>query len=124
MDISNNMKFYEGYEGETKIIFQFGGDNNKSIHLCEGYIDDIMNHQPGTDDDYKNGLSFDWNSLEGPYSSDRTDNYIDVDDYYNDLIRFKDVQFKYEETKEAYELLLSFLKQAKDNNEKVEVIID
>lgn len=123
MDILNNYKFYEGFEGEQEIIFQIVEDNNTSIHLWEGYINDIMNNQPGMEDDYKIGLSHDWNSLEGPYSND-SKKTINVDDYYKDLLRFQNVQFKYEETKELYELLLIFLKYAKDNNKKVEVIVD
>lgn len=123
MDIFNNNKFYEGYEGETEVIFQVLGDNNTSIHLWNGYIDDIMNHQPGTEDDFKNGLSRDWNTLEGPYS-DENNNVIDIDDYYNDLLRFAGVKFKYEETKEVYDLVMYFLKQAKENNQEVEVIVD
>ena len=123
MDISNNYMFYKGYEGEQEIIFQFVDDNNMSIHIWGGYIDDIMNNQPGTDDDYKKGLSYDWNTLEGPYS-DNNKEIINIDDYYNDLLRLKDVQFKYEESKEVYNLLLLFLNKAMENNKKIEVIVD
>ena len=123
MDILNNNKFYEGYEGEPEVIFQLLDDNNTSIHLWTGYIDDIMNHQPGTNEDYKFGLSRDWNNLEGPYSEEKN-NLIDTDDYINDLVRFEKVQYKYEETKEAYDLIMYFLENAKDNNKKIEVIVD
>lgn len=123
MDILNNSKFYEGYEGEQEVIFQLVDDNNTSIHAWGGFIDDIMNNQPGTDDDYKTGLSYDWNTLEGPYS-DKDNKIINIDDYYKDLLRFEKVQFKYEETKELYKLLVYFLKSAKDNNKDVEVIVD
>lgn len=123
MDILNNYKYYDGYEGEPEVIFQLQDNNNTSIHLWTGYIDDIMNHQPGTNEDYKIGLSRDWNNIEGPYSEDKN-NFIDVDDYYSDLIRFEKADFKYEETKAVYELIMYFLKYAKDNNKSVEMIVD
>ena len=123
MDILNNNKFYEDYEGEPEVVFQLVDDNNTSIHLWEGYVDDIMRHQPGTEDDYRYGLSHDWNTLEGPYS-DKNNNIIDVDVYIEDLARFEKVQFEYEETKEAYELIMYFLKNAKGNNKQVEIVVD
>lgn len=123
MDISNNYKFYEGYEGEQEVVFQLVDDNNISIHIWGGYIDDIMNNQPGNEEDYKNGLSYDWNNLEGAYSTDN-EKIIDVNEYYKDLLRFEKVQFEYEETKEVYGLLLSFLEDAINNNKAVEVIVD
>ncbi|MCR4581673.1 MAG: hypothetical protein K5666_04090 [Bacilli bacterium] len=122
MDILNNNTFYNGYEGEPEVTFQLVNDNNTSIHLWTGYIDDIMNHQPGTEEDYKYGLSHDWNTLEGPYSNNKS--VIDIDDYYKDLERFKYITFEYEETKKAYELILFFLKYAKDNNQQVEVVVE
>lgn len=123
MDILNNDKFYVGYEGEPEVVFQLVDDKNTSIHFWEGYIDDIMRNQPETEDDFRFGLSHDWNTLEGPYSDEGT-NCIDLDVYIKDLARFENVQFKYEETKEAYELIMYFLKNAKDNNKQVEVIVD
>ena len=122
MDILNNNIFYNGYEGEPEVTFQLVNDNNTSIHLWTGYIDDIMNHQPGTEEDYKFGLSHDWNTMEGPYSNNKS--VIDIDDYYKDLERLKDITFEYEETKKAYELILFFLKYAKDNNQQVEVVVE
>lgn len=123
MDILNNNKFYEEYLGEPEVVFQLADDNNISIHFWEGYINDIMNNQPGTEDDFRYGLSYDWNTVEGPYS-DEGKNLIDVDTYIKDLARFEKVQFKYEETREAYELIMYFLKNAKENNKQVEVIVD
>ena len=123
MDILNKDKFYAGYEGEPEVVFQLVDDKNISIHFWEGYINDIMNNQPGTEDDFRYGLSYDWNTVEGPYS-DEGNNLIDVDTYIKDIKKNKKVQFKYEETREAYELIMYFLKNAKENNKQVEVIVD
>lgn len=123
MDIFNNDKFYQGFEGEPEVIFQLLDDNNISVHVWDGYISDMMRNQPGTDDDYRLGLSRDWNTLQGPYA-DKAINLIDVDEYYNDLIRIENMQFEFEDTKEVYKLIMFFLKLAKDNNQKVEMIVD
>ena len=42
MDILNNVKYYKGFEGEPEIIFQFKDNKDISIHIWEGYIDDII----------------------------------------------------------------------------------
>ena len=123
MNISNNYKYYKGYEGEPEIIFRYLNNPNISIHIWEGYIDDIMRNQPGTDEDYRNGLSYDWNTMNGPYG-DENKNIINLDNYYKDLLRFKKTKFKFEETKEVYDLIMNFLKQAVDDKQKVELIIE
>ena len=119
----NNNKLYNNYREEPRVTFRFVDESDASIQICEKYINDIMNHQPGTEDDFKYGLSYDWYYREGPYSI-KKNNIINVDDYIKDLVRFKKMYFKYEKTKEVYELILLFLKNAKNNNKKVEVIVD
>ena len=123
MDILNNVKYYKGFEGEPEIIFQFKDNKDISIHIWEGYIDDIMRNQPGTDEDYKKGLSYDWNTMEGPYD-DNGNKIINVKDYYKDLLRFKETKFEYKETKKVYELIIYLLEKALEEDKKVELIVD
>lgn len=122
MDIlKNNNQYYKEFEGEPEIIFQIKEQTDLNIHVWDGYIDDIMYNQPKTEEDYKYGLSHDWNCCEGPY-----DNKVDIDSnlYYEDLQRFKNVNFEYDETKDVYELLLKFFEYVVSNNFSVEMIVD
>ncbi|SCW46742.1 hypothetical protein SAMN05660484_01135 [Eubacterium ruminantium] len=115
--IKDNIKYYEGYEGETETIITY---KNVSYHIWNGYIEDIFGDPVLSGDDW-NGFTRDYNEMVGAYGDDVVEFIISPEEYKADLLLYDKKNFNYEETKEVYEMILSILDMAVNDNEVVSV---
>ena len=114
----NNTTFYDGFEGEPEIELFTAENPNFNIHIWVGYISDIYD-KPIFDGNEWRGFTRDYQQEIGTY--DKEDVTIDTAEYYEDLLNYKDKDFRFEETRKCYELLCCFLEYAKENGKTVKV---
>lgn len=117
MDIGkiDNYKFYEGFEGEEEVEFSANDKNMETLHIWEGYFSDVF-CEPSLDGKGWYGFTRDYNQFEGAFDDDGETIITDLQEYIDDLKIYQNRKFKFEETKEVYELILSWLTEAKKNN--------
>ena len=106
---SNDYTYYDGYEGEPEIIIRF--DGIKALHLWDGYFDDIYCTPPLDGKGWK-GFTRDYHQQEGIFASGAGVLMIDPTVYLEDLLQYRDKQFRFEETKAVFNLLVSLFKEA------------
>lgn len=111
----DNDKFYEGFEGEGEIEFLVNDENMETLHIWEGYFSDIFG-KPALDGKGWHGFTRDYNQCEGAFDDHGEDVITDLQEYINDMKIYKNRKFKFEETKEVYELIYSWLIEAQKNN--------
>ncbi len=114
----NNTTFYDGFEDEPEIEIFIAENTNFNIHIWVGYISDIYD-KPIFDGNEWKGFTRDYQQEIGTY--EKEDVTIDTAEYYEDLLNYKDKDFRFEETRECYELLCSFIEYAKENGKTVKV---
>ena len=114
----NNTVFYEGFEDEPEVELFIAENSEFNIHIWVGYISDIYD-TPIFDGNEWKGFTRDYQQEVGTY--EEQDIEIDVYEYYLDLMNYKDKKFRFEETKECYNLLRTFLEYAKANDATVKV---
>ena len=112
-NFKNNWRFYNGFEGETEIILTIVQNKDFNIHIWEGYFDSIFG-DPVLDGGGWNGFTRDYNQMERSFGND---DYMikNADEYFHDLLIYKDKKYEYPEINQCYELLRDFLKFASDN---------
>ena len=115
-NLKNNYKYYEGYEEEEEIILKIKSNPSINIHIWCGYFNQIF-EEPNLDGTGWKGFTRDYHQDEGAYAEDKYE--IDINEYKEDLLQYKDKEFKFEETKDVYNLILEFLEYASNHNETV-----
>jgi hypothetical protein len=121
MDIGmlvNNSEFYDGFEDEHEIELFINEDAELNIHIWEGYFSDIFG-EPSFDREGWYGFTRDFQQCERTFEEKDVD--INVDEYLLDLLNYKNKTFRFEETKDCYELMRTFLEYAKANSKTVKV---
>lgn len=108
----NNYKFFDGYDYGTEVILESGSQKLQILHIWDGFFWDIFG-SPTYDKDWK-GLTRDFNQFEGAFGDDETDVITDLQEYIDDIKQYATKQFKFKETKEVYNLLCSWLKEANE----------
>ena len=111
----DNDKFYEGFEGEEEVELSTSDENMETLHIWEGYFSDIF-CEPPLDGNGWYGFTRDYNQCEGAFGDDGGAIITNLQEYIDDLKIYKNRKFDYEETKEVYELICSWLNEAKKNN--------
>ena len=113
MDIGkiDNEKFYEGFEGEEEVEISVANENMETLHIWEGYFSDIF-CEPSLDGKGWNGFTRDYNQCEGAFDDCGEAIVTDLQEYIDDLKIYENRKFKFEETKEVYELICSWLSEA------------
>ena len=114
--LKNNYTFYKQYEGEGEISFEIESNPAFNIHIWEGLFDDIFDKPIMSDDGWK-GFTRDYQEEKGAF--DLGECIINLEEYIEDFKQYKDFEGDFEESKQAYDLILSFLEYAKDNGENV-----
>lgn len=107
--ITDNDTFYAGYEGETEIILSI--PNSDTIHIWEGYFDDIFD-TPSLDGNGWKGFTRDFHQMEGAFADDNPKTDMNVIEYFEDLVQYKNKTFDYDETAQVFELMMSLFKKA------------
>lgn len=124
MDIGNqknNYTYYEGYEGEPEIIIQSENDDMQILHIWDGYFDDLL-REPKIDGNGWLGFTRDYHQCEGAFSDDSEAVITNISEYLDDLKLYADRQFDYDETRDVYNLLYSWLEDAIKNGCKKIII--
>ena len=117
MDIGkiDNYKFYKGYEDEPEIEFSTSCENMETLHIWDGFFMDIFG-EPSLDGKGWHGFTRDYNQCEGAFDDDGEAVISNLQEYIDDLKIYENRKFRFEETKEVYELICSWLTEAQKNN--------
>ena len=124
MDIgkmNDNYAFYEGYEGEPEIVLRVG--NNATIHIWEGYFDDIFD-TPSLDGNGWIGFTRDYHQFEGAFSEEADETIpveIDPKEYLEDILQYKEKSFDFEETTDVLNTIVEALQSSIEYNISVTV---
>ena len=124
MDIgkTDNYTFYEGFEGETEIELSSNNQNMETLHIWDGFFWDLFG-DPSLDGKGWNGFTRDYNQFEGAFGDDSEAVISDIDEYINDLKIYENREFKFSNTRDVYNLLLSWLNKAKATGSTVTVTV-
>ncbi len=104
----------EDFGGESYYCFSIKENPELYINIWSGFICDIFG-EPKTDGIYWSGLTRDYHEIVRICDSNGYE-IENLNEYITDLLRYKDVEFEFEYTRGAYELILDFLTFARDNN--------
>ena len=117
MDIGkiDNYKFYEGYGFEPEVELSTNIETMEILHIWDGFFMDIFG-EPSLDGKGWHGFTRDYNQCEGAFDDDGEAIITDLQEYIDDLKIYKNRKFRFEETKEVYELICSWLIEAQKNN--------
>ena len=124
MDIgkTDNYTFYEGFEGETEIELSSNNQDMETLHIWDGFFLDLFG-EPSLDGKGWNGFTRDYNQCEGAFGDDSEAVISDIDEYIDDLKIYENRKFDYKETRDVYNLLLSWLNKAKATGSTVTVTV-
>jgi len=117
-NLKNNHVFYDGYEDEPEITLALEEAPEYSIHLWDGYFDDIFGN-PVLDGNGWKGFTRDLHQMEGIFCTDAVASSIDIPEYLEDMLSCKNKHFRYEESAAALALMIDFLQYAAANHDTV-----
>ena len=106
--ITDNYKFYEGFEDEPEIEISTLDKECVTLHIWDGYFNDIFNTPP-LDGRGWNGFTRDYNQFEGAFSEQGQGFITNLQEYLDDLSNYKGKAFMFEETKNVFSLLVAWL---------------
>ena len=124
MDIgkTDNYTFYEGYDDEPEIELSSNNQDMETLHIWDGFFWDLFG-DPSLDGKGWNGFTRDYNQFEGAFGDDSEAVISDIDEYINDLKIYENREFKFSNTRDVYNLLLSWLNKAKATGSTVTVTV-
>ncbi len=124
MDIgkTDNYTFFEGYEDEPEIELSSNNQDMETLHIWDGFFWDLFG-DPSLDGKGWNGFTRDYNQFEGAFGDDSEAVISDIDEYINDLKIYENREFKFSNTRDVYNLLLSWLNKAKATGSTVTVTV-
>lgn len=111
---TDNYKFYQGYEDEPEIEFSTNNSNMETLHIWDGFFDDIFRN-PSLGEEWT-GFTRDYHQCEDAFDDTGETIIKNLQEYIDDLKNYENRTFDYEETREVYELICSWLEKAKKNN--------
>lgn len=110
----DNYKFYEGYGYEPEVELTTNIETMETLHIWDGFFMDIFG-EPSLDGKGWHGFTRDYNQCEGAFD-DGEAIITDLQEYIDDLKIYENRKFRFEETKEVYELICTWLTEAQKNN--------
>lgn len=114
----NDYTFYMGYEGEPELIVWTSAKNTKIIHVWDGYLTDIFDNAALSDAGWC-GLTRDYQEDLGAFANPTEYKVENTVEYLNDLKQYFGCAFRFEETENVLELLISVFEQALSNKTNV-----
>ncbi len=114
--LKNNYEYYNGFEGEEEIILECVNNPIFNIHIWNGYFEDIFDN-PNIDGKGWHGFTRDYHQDEGAYSGEKC--VINLKEYRDDLLLYKDKQYSFSETAEVFSLILDFLQYAIESADSI-----
>lgn len=121
--LKNNKQYYQGYDGESEVILSIENHPEFSLHIWEGYFEDIFGTPISSD---KGWVGFTRDYQEGIYTfsdEDTTFEIKNVNEYFQDLSQYRNRHFNYEETSGCLNLIMTFFKYATSISEDITVTI-
>lgn len=113
-----NYIYYKGYEGEPELLISISASSSERYHIWEGYIDDIFGEAIFTEDGW-NGLTRDYQLLEGPFEESNEFIVDNMQEYYDDLQSYLGKEFRYPESADVLCAMLAIFKEAMETNKTV-----
>ena len=111
----DNYKFYDGYGYEPEVELTTNIETMETLHIWDGFFMDIFG-EPSLDGKGWLGFTRDYNQCEGAFDDDGEAIITDLQEYIDDLKIYENRKFRFEETKEVYDLICSWLTEAQKNN--------
>ncbi len=111
----DNYKFYEGYGYEPEVELTTNIETMETLHIWDGFFMDIFG-EPSLDGKGWLGFTRDYNQCEGAFDDDGEAIITDLQEYIDDLKIYENRKFRFEETKEVYDLISAWLTEAQKNN--------
>lgn len=111
----DNYKFYDGYGYEPEVELTTNIETMETLHIWDGFFMDIFG-EPSLDGKGWLGFTRDYNQCEGAFDDDGEAIITDLQEYIDDLKIYENRKFRFEETKEVYELICTWLTEAQKNN--------
>ena len=118
LNVKNDYKYYDGYEPEPELVITL---NNEKYHIWDGFFYQIIKEPYAFQVDWK-GFTRDFHLLTGIYDIDSEIHKIEPKEYLEDLLHYKDNNFSFPESREVFNLLVSLLTRA--INENLDVFIE
>jgi len=125
MDIGrfkNNTEYYEGYEEEPELILTLKGLESNTLHIWEGYFDDIFS-DPQKSNDIWFGFTRDYQECTGAWGDTAFAEIKCPKEYLEDIQSYEEHNFEYEESEGVKELIMQFLQFAVTNKYTVMMYI-
>ena len=119
--IKDNYTFFEGFDDEPEIVIEAEKTNMQTLHIWYGYFDDIL-RKPNLDGNGWSGFTRDYHQCEGAFGNDSEGIITNLSEYLNDLELYRNCKFDYDETRNVYDLLYSWFKDAIKNRCKRVII--
>lgn len=108
----NNTIFYDGYEGEGKIILSLSAAKNTiSIHVWDGYFEEIFGNPTAANDGWA-GFTKDYQESVRTFDNEEYIASSTVSEYLSDLKNYENRIFSYPEAKDCLMLLIHFFEEA------------
>ena len=111
----DNYKFYDGYGYEPEVELTTNIETMETLHIWDGFFMDIFG-EPSLDGKGWLGFTRDYNQCEGAFDDDGEAIITDLQEYIDDLKIYENRKFRFEETKEVYDLISAWLTEAQKNN--------
>ena len=119
---TDNYRFYDGFEGEEEIMFSVNSESMETLHIWDGYFSDIFGNPP-LDGKGWHGFTRDYNQCEGAFDDYEETSITNLQEYIDDLKNYKNKEFRFEETKEVYELIYAWLIDAQEKCGEIKVTV-
>ena len=117
----DNFKFFDGFEGEPEIVIEAENTDMQILHIWDGYLDDIL-RKPNLDGNGWQGFTRDYHQCEGAFGDESKRSITNLIEYLDDLKLYAYREFDYDDTKDVYDLLYSWLEEAINNGcEKITI---
>ena len=119
--IRDNYKFFEVVDGEPEIVIEAENTDMQILHIWDGYLDDIL-REPNLDGNGWLGFTRDYHQCEGAFGDESKGSITNLIEYLDDLKLYADREFDYDDTRDVYNLLYSWLEEAINNRcEKITI---
>lgn len=118
--LKDNYKYYDGFEGEAEVVLRIKEEPTIDIHIWRGYFGSIFG------DPLLHGLGWygftrDYNELKGAFGlwGDEEAELSNLEEYLQDMMQYKGKDFRFEDTREVFNLIIEFLQYAINTKQTV-----
>ena len=114
--------FYSGYEGENEIILTVTTENKITIHIWDGYFENIFGSPIITNTDWK-GFTKDYQERVRTFSCTDIPIIVEPTEYLLDMKQYINNYFSYDESNACLNAMINLFEYALLNSSTVTVIV-